>query len=361
MSVPHLVVAISAHGYGHLSQVAPIINHLREQPGQLRLTLRSDLSAEVLRHRIHGEFAHQAVADDFGMVMLDAARVDREASLAAYLDMHGHWQQRVDACARQLESIAADLVLADVPYLTLAAARQAGIPSVALCSLNWFDIAREYLPDNARTQQILDTMADAYQSAQVFMQPEPCMTMGWLDNRRSIGPLGSPGSAQREVMQQVAHISREEKVMLVAMGGMPLQLDIKTWQPPPGVRLLIPPDWPVDQPRVHHYSDFGLNFQDVLASSDLVITKSGYGTIVEAAAAGVPVLHLRRPDWAETPYLESWLDDKVHQRSVDTEQFSVESASAACDELLALGKKPATAMTGVQQAVATISSLLSTR
>jgi UDP-N-acetylglucosamine:LPS N-acetylglucosamine transferase len=57
----------------------------------------------------------------------------------------------------------------------------------------------------------------------------------------------------------------------------------------------------------------GLKFTDLLASVDAVITKPGYGTFVEAACSGVPILYLERPDWPETPWFATWL--AAHARS----------------------------------------------
>jgi hypothetical protein len=327
----------------------------------LRLTLRTDLPDEVLKTRIRGDYNLQPGSDDFGLVMFDAVRVDSKASFHRYSELHANWEQRVDKCAKELEITGANLVLADVPYLTLAAANRIRIPAVAICSLNWFDIARNYLPNNQTARNILEAMVEAYQSADVFLQPEPAMPMNWLRNRRAIGPVASPGRRQREVLQKVAGIQADEHVLLIAMGGMPVDLDIEAWQPRQSLHLVVPPGWPIKHKRIHYYTDLGLNFQDMLASSDLVFTKSGYGTFVEAAAAGLPVFHLRRPDWPEAPYLESWLDRKVNQKGINAETFNLSAAIEACEQLLSAGKRPGTKMNGVAQANDLIYEILAIR
>lgn len=48
---PHLFVDISSHGFGHLSQTAPVLNELAELLPDLRITLRSGLAVEKLRQR----------------------------------------------------------------------------------------------------------------------------------------------------------------------------------------------------------------------------------------------------------------------------------------------------------------------
>lgn len=81
---PHLLVALSSHGFGHLSQAAPIINQLRELIPNLRLTIRGAFPADQIQRRIFYPDVLQPVADDFGMVMRDALTVDLGASLHAY-------------------------------------------------------------------------------------------------------------------------------------------------------------------------------------------------------------------------------------------------------------------------------------
>ena len=142
---PHLLVAISSHGFGHLSQVAPVVNRLQELIPILKITVRAALPEAQLRSRIHHLDALQHANDDFGMVMNHAFSVDTKTSLARYQRLHQDWDDKVKTLAQQFIDSEIDVVLADVPYLPLAAAQVAGIPAVALCSLNWADILSHYI------------------------------------------------------------------------------------------------------------------------------------------------------------------------------------------------------------------------
>ena len=81
--MPHLFVDISAHGFGHLAQTAPVLETLTAQIPELRLTIRSGLPAAYLRLRIPHPFTHVAAASDICFLMHDAVRIDHEASAAA--------------------------------------------------------------------------------------------------------------------------------------------------------------------------------------------------------------------------------------------------------------------------------------
>ncbi|MEK7206896.1 MAG: hypothetical protein AAB134_03335, partial [Pseudomonadota bacterium] len=65
----HLLVALSAHGFGHAAQTAPVVNALRQRFPDLRLTLRTRLPRAFLASRFDGEFEWVPQESDFGMVM----------------------------------------------------------------------------------------------------------------------------------------------------------------------------------------------------------------------------------------------------------------------------------------------------
>jgi hypothetical protein len=138
MASLHLLVDISAHGFGHVAQTSAVINAL--DVDGLRLTVRSVAPEEVLRRRIRRPFERLPYRQDNGMSMHDALRVDAQASLAWHRALHADFSGRTAEAARELERLAPDLVLSNIPYLSLEAAAACGIPAMAMCSLNWADV-----------------------------------------------------------------------------------------------------------------------------------------------------------------------------------------------------------------------------
>lgn len=304
----HLLVAITAHGFGHAAQVTPVINRLRERLPALRVTLLSSLPEAFLNERIKGEFQRIDRAPDFGLKMHSALAIDLEASAAAYADLHTSWQQRVDEEARQLSSLAPDLVLADVPYLTLAAASQAGVPAVALCSLNWADIYRHYFLKRKEASQVLGHMEAAYQSAQAFLCPEPSMPMQFLDNRVSIGLIAVQGRNRREALIQQLGLKPETSLVLVAPGGVATRFAIENWPQGQAIHWLVSESWQVKHPDASPLEYTGFSFPDLVSSCDAVLGKCGYGTVAECVLNGTPLMYIPRPDWPEERSLLQWLD-----------------------------------------------------
>ena len=302
----HLLVDITAHGYGHIAQTAPVVDALARRVAGLRITVRSPAGTAYLRQRFSCDFHHEQVALDFGMHMRDAVRVDVPRSLAAYRDWHADWPDKVAAAAETMRALRPDLLLANVPYLSLAAAHAAGIPAVAMCCLNWADIYRHYAPDDADSRAIHAQMLAAYNNAQTFLRVMPAMPMPDLRNTREIACIAQPATADRARLRAVCGAAEGERLVLVAMGGFDYRPEAE-WPCIPGVRWVLPQAWGVRREDVLALEATGMLFRDVLASCDAVLTKPGYGTFAEAVCHGVPVLYVPRGDWPEVPFLTDWL------------------------------------------------------
>lgn len=350
-----LVVAVSGHGFGHLAQVAPIVNTLYEALPGIELIVRTTLPRDRLMTRLRVPFTYQRAADDFGMLQHSALQVDVAASMERYRQLHRCWDERVAEVAEQLRSVAPDLLFADVPYLTLAAARMAGIPAVAMCSLNWLEIFSYYCAEDREGERILEHMQEAYNSAEIFLRCEPAMPFPGLGNVRDIGLVAAPAANRRIQLEQAGWLRPGERLVLVAMGGIDHRLALAQWPRVEGVRFVVPQAWSIDRGDCFAIESSGLDFAELLASCDAVITKPGYGTFADAAVNGIPVIYVERQDgWPEQAHLTAWLQQHIPCYRVDNDALARGDIGAALEVVFARGRYPALPASGVSQAVAVL-------
>lgn len=300
----HLFVDISSHGFGHLAITGPVLNALAEIIPDLRLSIRTRLPANKLRQRIHLPFELITGSSDFGFEMIDATRIDFQASALAYQKAHTNWPDRVAREATFLEQLQPDMVLSNVSYLPLAGAKLAGIPAFSICSLNWADLFLHFFGHHVWAIEIHQQMLEAYRCAQTFIRITPGMPMPQLSQTANVGPIAALGHKHDLGLGT-------DKAVLVAMGGISHHLPVNRWPRLPGVRWLVADDWQITQPDAISFESFGLRFTDLLCSVDAIITKPGYGTFTEAACNGTPVLYQRRDDWPEQDFLIEWLHQHV--------------------------------------------------
>ena len=332
----HLLVDISAHGLGHLAQTAPVLEALCVLRPDVRLTVRSAIPRERLARRIDGEFAYVGEAHDFGFVMHNAVDIDFAASGARYRAFHTDWKAKVALEADWLRAHRVDALLANVAYLPLAGAAVAGIPAAAMCSLNWADLFRHYFGDEAWAKDIHAQALAAYNTA-TFLRVTPSMPMTDFARRHKVGPIARYGRKDRAGIGSRLGIDASSRRVLVAMGGMEFRLPVENWPRAPDVVWLVPESWQTQREDVRAFDTVGIDFTDLLANVDAVITKSGYGTFAEAACNGVAVLYLERDDWPEEAPLATWLAGCARARTVTRAQLM---AGDVLDALATLWRQP---------------------
>jgi hypothetical protein len=92
-----------------------------------------------------------------------------------------------------------------------------------------------------------------------------------------------------------------------------------------------------------------------------LICKPGYGSFVEAACAGVPVLYLERPDWPEAPYLVRWLETAGRCALLAQDRWLEGDFLAGLIQLWREGTLSPVAPVGVQEAIEVIVDVLAQR
>jgi hypothetical protein len=330
---PHLVVSISGHGFGHVAQTAPILNLLHERIPGLLLTVRSTVALSHLRSRIHAPFNHLQSSGDIGMVMSSALDIRIEDSRETYRAFHADWEKSISAEASLLLDLGADAIFSNVGYLPLAGAQRAGLPNVALCSLNWADIYRHCCGDDDIAAQI----HNCYAAANAFLRASPGMAMNDLPNLVPVAPIATVGINRRDELNRLLRLSTDDRLVLVSMGGIDSRLPVDRWPRIDGVRWLVQNSWQVNHPDAIILESLPINFSDVLASCDALLCKPGYGSFVEAACSGTPVLYVHRPNWPETHALEEWLKQRGVCREISREQLE---AGNFAEELTAIWRAP---------------------
>lgn len=349
----HLWLALSPHGFGHAAMTAPVVAELQRRRPDMRLTIQTAVPREFLATR-YQHFEHVPEIADFGFHMVSATGIDLGTSAAGYRRLHADFPALVSAEAGRLRDACPDLVLSNVAYVPLAAAGEAGIPCVALSSLNWADMYAHYFGDRPEAPGILAEMRAAYGRAVWFLRCRPAQEMT-VAHLRDIGPIGRRGNDRRgDIM-----VGQGRRIGLIAFGGIDHDLPLRDWPEVPGwLWLSSLPELPA-RPDMRPWRDAGLDsFGDLIASVDVIVTKPGYGTFTEAGLAGTPVLYVPRPDWPESPHLDHWLANHTRSLPVSVERLCGPELPMLLQSLFSLPVPRVAEPTGVAEAVDILEAVL---
>jgi hypothetical protein len=353
----HLVVDLSSHGFGHAGITCPILNALRPQARNIKVTIRSTVPTGLISQRLDFDFGYIA-KPDFGMVMAGTMSVLPDESYAAYNELHKDWEAHVAAATAELAALKPSLLLSNISYLSIAAASKAGIPAVAFSAVNWADIFRCYCGDFPQARPILQHMVEAYAGADIFLQPIPAMPMPSIRRHRLVGPVAEIGRNRRAELSERLGLDPDRQLVLLALGGIPTQLSFDTWPRLGKTSVVVTSQQQASHPEVVSCEQLRFPFVDLVRSCDAIITRPGYGTVAEAACNGIPILLVPRAGWPETPAFVEWLATNGRAVILDEEELRSGDILAKLEAVCAMPAPPAPAPSGVAEVVAEIAKRL---
>ncbi|HET9962071.1 MAG TPA: hypothetical protein VFQ34_07025 [Nitrospiraceae bacterium] len=334
--MPLIWCSISAHGFGHAAQVVPVLNELGRRIPGLRAVLRTQVPATFFEPRLAVPWELHPAQQDIGCVQDGPLTIDVAATWAAHSAFHFDWPAKVRDEARRIAEAAPNLVLSDVSPLGIAAGATAGCPTVGMCSLSW-DVVLQALKDDANPAHG-DTIAlirQAYARAHRFLRIAPGLTLTAFHDLVDIGPISEPAEPQPERLRRAMGARDSDRLVLVGFGGVPLKrLPFAQMEAMTGMCFVLDGAVPSGLSRVHSLTALSLPFKTVLASVDLIVTKPGYGTIVEAVALHKPVVYVRRYNFADEQVLIEYLHRYGRGAELSPEAFSEGSWSHIVEKIL---------------------------
>jgi hypothetical protein len=249
------------------------------------------------------------VQQDVACIQDGPLTIDVEATWLEHGRFHATWNHRLQQEVDAMKAAKADLVIADTPYLALAAGKAAAIPTVALASFTWDLILSDFVaPPSIDKSALLHSIRQSYAEADVALRMTPAPKMDVFHRIKNIGPIAEPASSVRDQLAGILALAPRERTVLVGFGGVPMtSLPFAALKHLTGYRFLF--DGPIlaDDTKFVSIHSLPFSFKTLMASVDVIMTKPGYGTIVEAVELQQPLLYVRRYNFADEPSLVDYL------------------------------------------------------
>ena len=302
-----LAVYVTSHGFGHLNRTVAALNLV---PAEIPITVRCrpDLF-DGWRQRLTRPARLIAHVGEVGAINPpgDSAATDGPATLReagiAYFDALG----RVDEDAKALREEGTAAVLCDAPAVPLLAARKAGIPGLLLANFTWADIYGPHAREVGESaMELVASLRESYRCATTLLKAEPALPMLDVAETVEVGMVVTPGRDRRVELREMMGLNGSDKIVYfyvgrygqagLGWGGLSALKGVHFvgFHPCPAGPL----------PNFHVVPATGWNGADLAASADAIVAKAGYGTAVEAMAAGVPLIYPPREGFAEHEALE---------------------------------------------------------
>ncbi len=299
-----LAFYVTSHGFGHMNRAVAVINHV---PPDIPVVIRSNANlfpnwnerltrpAELTEH-----------VSDAGAVNPpgDSTATDGPATLELAARVHAHAMAQVDDEARWVRDQHVVALLCDAPAVPLIAAHRAGIPGLLLANFTWADI---YAPHaraaGSQARALVADLRRAYRQATTVFRAEPGLRMAWLPGQVNVGMVANPGRNRRKELRGLLGLGTREKLIYFYVGRYG-QNDLD-WErlegyASQGIHFVGYHSAPVGPLKnLHLVSASEWHGSDLIASTDALVAKAGYGTVCEAMAGNTPIIYPPRQGFAE--------------------------------------------------------------
>ena len=299
-----LAFYVTSHGFGHLNRTVAVINHV---PADLPVVIRSHPNLfPHWRERLTRPAELAGHVSDAGAVNPpgDSTATDGPATLELAARVHAEAMARVDEEARWLRDERVAALLCDAPAVPLVAARRAGIPGLLLANFTWADIYAPYARvAGEHAKGLVAELRRAYRQATTVFRAEPALRMAWLPGQVNVGMVANPGRDRRKELRGLLGLSSKEKLIYFYVGRYG-QNDLDWGRleayAAKGVHFVgyhSAPAGPLK--NLHLLSPSEWHGSDLIASTDALVAKAGYGTVCEAMAGNTPIIYPPRRGFSE--------------------------------------------------------------
>ena len=347
-----IIFYISSHGFGHASRIIEIIHAITAACPGNRVVVRTMTAQWLFDLTARGPVEYHICETDTGIVQIDSLHLDVDASIRRAREFMSTFESRVATEVDFLERSHADLVVADLPPLGIAAGVAAGLPTVAVGNFSWDWIYSAYQGG----EDVVAAIAKAYAGATVALR---LPMWGGFDAFHQVIDLPFVARRSRrepDDTRRVLGLPANERLALVSFGGYGLagldldalkQLDgyvaivggnVPLGNLPDGIRgdrqgSLLPFD-------EHAMYDAGVRYEDVIGAVDVVITKPGYGIIAECIANDTALLYTDRGHFVEYDVLVSEMPRYLRCAHIGHEDLFAGRWQPHLDALLAQPEPP---------------------
>ncbi len=293
--------AISGHGFGHAAQVVPVLNELGRRNPFLKVLLRTTVPSHFFRTRLTVPWELSVEEQDVGCVQQGPLNIDVPATWKAYHDFHDNWEYRLREEVDTMKRYRPDLVLSNISYLALDAGEHVGVPTIGFGSLSWDQVLQE-LVDSPTAEQcrIIGHIQEVYKRTELVIRLAPSLPMNSFARHLDVGPIGHKSTNEDRFRNGNGSPPTKALVVLIALGGVPLDplpFDILDQLAP--YQFLLDMNLSANYARVKSTRHISKSFVELFEEADIILSKPGYGTVMEAVAVGKPIVYVRRYNFAD--------------------------------------------------------------
>jgi L-arabinokinase len=343
----NIAVYVSAHGYGHTTRSWEIARAMVTLYPDTRVFFTGWAPSEMLAAEAHPNIVYRRFKLDVGVHQSDSLTMDVPGTLKDLAELEAISAKLVESEAEFLHREKISAALIDMPPLAFEAAARAGVPAFALGNFSWDWIYQAYAREYPALKPHIKRIRKAYRSAKLLFRLPFYGRMDALRPAIEVPLVARTSELGRNMARSRLGLNETVPVVLFSFGGFGLlcrqvssyddsrqsaienrhhrSLAIRE----ESVLISTAPSPDPGKPFRHltdsRLPELGLRYPDLVAASDVVVSKPGYGIVSECIANDAALLYLPRGRFREYPILIREMKPYLRTEQISLEDLALGS------------------------------------
>ena len=337
--MPTLLCYVSGHGFGHAVRVMEVLRALWARRPDVHVVLRSSVPRWFFD--LPGPFTHSLCQLDVGAVQADSLSVDIAATLCAYAAIAARAEELITDEVAAVGLLRPRLLLADIPALAFDVAERLDVAAVGMTNFSWDWIYADYVNDFPSYRGLVDDLRRSYARASLLLRLPLHGDLSAFQRIRDIPLVARTATKSRAEVRRRLGLPLTDRVVLLSFGGIGVTMSAIP-DPPRGVTFIATQSAaPRAAPAGCRFlanaelAAVGVRYEDLVAASDVVMTKPGYGIVSDCLANGTAMLYTSRGRFAEYEYLVAGIEAHLSHAFISNDDLRAGRWMSALDAVFA--------------------------
>ncbi len=294
---------------------------------------------------------------DVGCRHSNSLRVDPEQTFLSLNLFHKNHKELLKAEQKWLTENKISLIISDAASLPLMAAGQLKIPSLLIANFTWHDIY-SHLPGVKNESHIIEALEEEYSHASLQILPQCHLQNNIVLNKKEVGFIANKGrNIRNELERFLGKIFKDKILVFIYLGEHGTRSVI--WENLKENKDCIFLTRDPIKSSVMHILDEKFSYHDLIASSDIILTKGGYSTLATAFNNHKPIVTCERDDFYEFEAIREYLQSRQIGAIVKNTPFYQGDWQEAIKKALKLTVKNKVPLNGEVETAAIVHQMLS--
>ncbi len=318
MNHPFLVWYVTGHGFGHATRVCAVLQHL---PDSIDVEIVTSVPRWLFDRSLARPFGYRQLLHDPGLVQKDSVLFDPEATAAIWRDLLNRYPLMAQEEAERYKQ-SSPLAVSDISPFGALVAEKLGTQAVCLANFSWNWILGPSIQNYEPLAEIAAELAEIYHRFGLLLRTPFHGDLSVFSRVRDVSLVVRRPSMSRDEARKHFNLPTDQPVVLYSFGGHSqagltdavlkkysdiLFINFEDDRRLPNLRTM---------PRETYHPD-------LVAASDVVFCKLGYGIVGEVLASQAAVFHLERQNFPEFEMFEQQLPRYIRMKRVSRGDFEL--------------------------------------